>query len=251
MQRDLYAGIKCGMSFRSRLQVGMDVIEGLRYLHSQALVHRDIKLKNVLVGDFLLQISNFYLLRKTRTNYTTRVRTFPHVHTRAHTSTHTHACAHKHMHTRAHTSTHAHMHTRAHKHMHTRAHTYTHTHACAHPHTSTHAHACAHVRISTHTDACAQKNPCHRRHRPCTSTIATTTTRPCAALAAAATVTVRHRRQTMCRKTSILTTDLSTRDTKTFLFITQTTHTGAILNLFSWEITWPHARLCWHNLAKC
>ncbi|CAH1264384.1 DSTYK [Branchiostoma lanceolatum] len=50
LQRDLYAAIKAGLDAVSRLQVALDVVEGMRYLHSQGLVHRDIKLKNVLVG---------------------------------------------------------------------------------------------------------------------------------------------------------------------------------------------------------
>lgn len=33
-----------------RLQVAIDVVDGLRFLHSQGLVHRDVKLKNVLVS---------------------------------------------------------------------------------------------------------------------------------------------------------------------------------------------------------
>jgi receptor-interacting serine/threonine-protein kinase 5 len=36
--------------FEPRLQIALDVVEGIRYLHGRGLVHRDIKLKNVLVS---------------------------------------------------------------------------------------------------------------------------------------------------------------------------------------------------------
>ncbi|TRY86014.1 hypothetical protein DNTS_029354 [Danionella cerebrum] len=49
LHRDLYAGLKMGLSLRERLQIALDVVEGIRFLHSQGLLHRDIKLKNVLL----------------------------------------------------------------------------------------------------------------------------------------------------------------------------------------------------------
>lgn len=49
MTRDLYCGLRSGLSWITRLQIAIDVIEGIRFLHSQGLVHRDIKIKNVLV----------------------------------------------------------------------------------------------------------------------------------------------------------------------------------------------------------
>ena len=53
-QRDLYAALKANLPWLARLQVAIDVVEGIRFLHSQGLVHRDIKLKNVLVCSSLL-----------------------------------------------------------------------------------------------------------------------------------------------------------------------------------------------------
>eukprot|EP00117_Sycon_ciliatum_P045951 scpid74152/ scgid32972/ Dual serine/threonine and tyrosine protein kinase; Dusty protein kinase; Receptor-interacting serine/threonine-protein kinase 5 len=51
MQRDLHSGIRSGLSWAKRLVVACDVIEGIRFLHSQGLIHRDIKLKNVLLDE--------------------------------------------------------------------------------------------------------------------------------------------------------------------------------------------------------
>ncbi|XP_076468907.1 dual serine/threonine and tyrosine protein kinase-like isoform X2 [Babylonia areolata] len=49
LQKDLYTAIKQGLDWYHRLQVAIDVVDGLRFLHSQGLVHRDVKLKNVLL----------------------------------------------------------------------------------------------------------------------------------------------------------------------------------------------------------
>lgn len=51
MTRDLYCGLNQGLTWPVRLRVAIDVVKGVRYLHSQGLVHRDIKLKNVLLDN--------------------------------------------------------------------------------------------------------------------------------------------------------------------------------------------------------
>ncbi|CAD0206160.1 unnamed protein product [Chrysodeixis includens] len=47
--RDLHAAVRAGLSFPSRMRIARDIVEGIRYLHSLGLVHRDIKMKNVLL----------------------------------------------------------------------------------------------------------------------------------------------------------------------------------------------------------
>lgn len=77
LHRDLYTGLKveskrggyaqrvpadlplfvlqAGLSLQERLQIALDVVEGIRFLHRQGLLHRDIKLKNVLVSSHVVQ----------------------------------------------------------------------------------------------------------------------------------------------------------------------------------------------------
>ncbi|XP_063719278.1 dual serine/threonine and tyrosine protein kinase-like isoform X2 [Symsagittifera roscoffensis] len=49
--RDFYTSIKYHLPYNERLSVSIDVVEGLRFLHSQGLIHRDVKLRNILLDD--------------------------------------------------------------------------------------------------------------------------------------------------------------------------------------------------------
>lgn len=56
---------QAGLSLKERLLIALDVVEGIRFLHSQGLLHRDIKLKNVLVSSVQPTLNkgfNFYFI---------------------------------------------------------------------------------------------------------------------------------------------------------------------------------------------
>ena len=50
--RDLHTALKIGdLSALERIFIAIDVVDGIRFLHQHGLVHRDIKLKNVLLDN--------------------------------------------------------------------------------------------------------------------------------------------------------------------------------------------------------
>ena len=57
MRCDLHDGLAGIPSLRKRLQIALDVAKALQYLHGEDLIHRDVKLQNVLVSTVTLSVS--------------------------------------------------------------------------------------------------------------------------------------------------------------------------------------------------
>ena len=50
MRCDLQEGLPAISSLRTRLEIALDVAKALQYLHAEDLIHRDVKVQNVLVS---------------------------------------------------------------------------------------------------------------------------------------------------------------------------------------------------------
>ncbi len=53
MRCDLQEGLPAISSMRKRLEIALDVAKALQHLHAEDLIHRDVKLQNVLVSERL------------------------------------------------------------------------------------------------------------------------------------------------------------------------------------------------------
>ena len=53
MRCDLQEGLPAISSMRKRLEIALDVAKALQYLHAEDLIHRDVKVQNVLVSELI------------------------------------------------------------------------------------------------------------------------------------------------------------------------------------------------------
>ena len=57
MRCDLHNGLADIHSLRNRLEIALDVAKALQYLHGEELIHRGVKMQNVLVSTVTLPVS--------------------------------------------------------------------------------------------------------------------------------------------------------------------------------------------------
>ena len=59
MRCDLQEGLPAISSMRKRLEIALDVARALQYLHAEDLIHRDVKVQNVLVSEVMSERAFF------------------------------------------------------------------------------------------------------------------------------------------------------------------------------------------------
>ena len=62
MRCDLHDALPGIPSLRKRLEIALDVAKALQYLHAEDMIHRDVKVQNVLVSCLLLLLLKLLFL---------------------------------------------------------------------------------------------------------------------------------------------------------------------------------------------
>jgi hypothetical protein len=56
--RSIHGTLHSAFTFNKKLEILMDVVKGMQYLHSMGLIHRDVKTSNILVSFFCVELLN-------------------------------------------------------------------------------------------------------------------------------------------------------------------------------------------------